>query len=51
MYQEAADMFTPRSIAPPNFDGTAAANAGARDELPPDYTTFAPGPRMAVRAR
>ncbi|KAF3002486.1 hypothetical protein E8E13_005775 [Curvularia kusanoi] len=50
MYREAADMFTPRSVAPPNFDGTVT-NAGPRDDLPPDYATFAPAPRMSMRAR
>lgn len=50
MYREAADMFTPRSIAPPNFDGTAST-IHIRDDLPPDYAAFAPGTRMAARAR
>lgn len=48
MYREAADMFTPRSIAPPNFNGTRS-NAQARDELPPDYAAFAPATRVAAR--
>ena len=50
MYREAADMFTPRSIAPPDFDGLRS-NVQARDELPPDYAVFAPPTRTAVRAR
>lgn len=50
MYREAADVFSPRSIAPPNFDGTPST-VQARDELPPDYSTFAPPIRMAVRTR
>ncbi|KAF2627646.1 arrestin [Macroventuria anomochaeta] len=49
MYREAADMFTPRSVAPPNFDGTRT-NVQARDELPPDYVAFAPSTRVAARS-
>lgn len=48
MYREAADVFTPRSIAPPNFDGLSSQ---ARDELPPDYAAFAPSIRAATRIR
>lgn len=50
MYMEAADMFTPRSVAPPNFDGTWN-NVQTTDELPPDYAAFAPAPRVSTRAR
>ncbi|KAJ4365504.1 hypothetical protein N0V95_000439 [Ascochyta clinopodiicola] len=50
MYREAADVFTPRSVAPPNFDGLRNS-AQARDELPPDYSAFAPSSRAVARAR
>ncbi|KAF3049555.1 hypothetical protein E8E11_004253 [Didymella keratinophila] len=49
MYRQAADVFTPRSIAPPNFDGPMTVRA--RDELPPDYSAFAPTTRLAARSR
>jgi hypothetical protein len=49
MYRQASDVFTPRSVAPPNFDGTVSVQA--RDELPPDYSAFAPTTRLAARAR
>lgn len=49
MYREAGDVFTPRSVAPPNFDGTPGITQ-ARDELPPDYSALAPT-RLAVRTR
>lgn len=50
MYREAADMFIPRSVAPPNFDGTLSS-VQARDELPPDYSAFAPAFAPAFRMR
>jgi hypothetical protein len=50
--QEAADIWTPRSVAPPSFSdidsGTATRNnsvGAVRDELPPDYAAFAPPSR------
>lgn len=50
MYREAADVFMPRSIAPPIFDGLRSS-IQARDELPPDYSAFAPASSAAARAR
>ncbi|KZM22131.1 uncharacterized protein EKO05_0003805 [Ascochyta rabiei] len=50
MYREAADVFTPRSVVPSGFNGLRN-NAQARDELPPDYSAFAPSSRAATRAR
>lgn len=50
MYREAADMFTPRSIAPPDFGGTRS-NAPPTGELPPDYAAFALPIRAAIRVR
>ncbi|KAF9692026.1 hypothetical protein EKO04_010074 [Ascochyta lentis] len=50
MYREAADVFTPRSVAPSNFSGLMN-NAQTRDDLPPDYAAFAPSSRAAPRAR
>jgi hypothetical protein len=47
--REAADMFTPRSVAPPSFDSLIRNNE-ARDELPPDYSAFAPATRTRARA-
>ena len=46
MYREAADVFSPRSNAPPNFDGSPSA----RDDLPPDYSALAP-PSMRTSMR
>lgn len=50
--QEAADMWTPRSVAPPSFSDIDSGNAtrnnsvsAVRDELPPDYAAFAPPSR------
>lgn len=40
--REAADVFAPRSFAPPTFDGHRNASVVARDESPPDYAAFAP---------
>ena len=41
-FRTAADMFTPRSIAPPSFEASRNASVSTRDEMPPDYTAFAP---------
>lgn len=49
MYREAADVFTPRSIAPPSFDNLRSSNQ-VRDELPPSYAAFAPS-AATMRAR
>ncbi|KAF1944708.1 arrestin [Clathrospora elynae] len=39
----AVDMYTPRSVAPPSFeDARRSGSVSAREELPPDYTAFAP---------
>ncbi|KAF1926260.1 arrestin [Didymella exigua CBS 183.55] len=46
MYRASAGMFEPRSVAPPNFDGSVSVQ---RDDLPPDYSAFAPATRLAVR--
>lgn len=50
MYRDAADVFTPRSLAPPNFDGSVSS-VQVRDDLPPEYAAFAPPTRPAARAR
>ncbi|KAH6643014.1 hypothetical protein C7974DRAFT_114854 [Boeremia exigua] len=49
MYREAGDVFTPRSIAPPNFDGSPST-AHVRDDLPPEYSSAAPA-TVALRMR
>ena len=43
-FRTAADMFAPRSIAPPSFEASrnASVSVSTRDEMPPDYTAFAP---------
>ncbi|KAF2033042.1 arrestin [Setomelanomma holmii] len=49
--QEAADIWAPRSVAPPSFGDIDSGNAtrnnsvGGRDEPPPDYAAFAPPSR------
>lgn len=48
LYRQGSDMFTPRSLAPPNFDGSVSVR---RDDLPPDYSAFATSTRLAARAR
>lgn len=40
--REAANMFVPRSVAPPSFDGHRSGSVVSRDDLPPDYAAFAP---------
>jgi hypothetical protein len=53
MLREAADLFIPRSIAPPSEgtrrSGSVDARDDARDELPPDYSAFA-SPTTRYRA-
>lgn len=48
MHREAAGLFTRRSVAPPNFDGSVSLQ---RDEAPPDYSAFTPTMSMATRLR
>ncbi|CAN9204419.1 unnamed protein product [Alternaria alternata] len=38
----AADVFAPRSVAPPSFETARSASVGARDDMPPGYSAFAP---------
>lgn len=47
--REAADMFVPRSIAPPTAEASRTNSISTRDELPPDYAAFAP-PTTRYRA-
>ncbi|OAL47194.1 arrestin [Pyrenochaeta sp. DS3sAY3a] len=49
-FREATDVFAPRSVAPPSFDGRWSRNVEVRDELPPDYTAFA-SPATRYNAR
>lgn len=48
MYREAADVFTPRSVAPLSL-GDLRRNNEAGDELPPDYAAFVSSSRAATR--
>lgn len=50
MYRETTDVFTPRRFTLPSLD-EPRSNVQARDELPPDYATFAPSTRAAPRVR
>jgi hypothetical protein len=49
--RQASDMFIPRSVAPPSFDGRHMS-ADIRDDMPPDYAAIAPtgGVRTRVYA-
>ncbi|KAJ4366299.1 hypothetical protein N0V83_007935 [Neocucurbitaria cava] len=40
-FREAADVFAPRSVAPPSLNGDRSGSVEER-ELPPDYRAFAP---------
>ncbi|KAF1851393.1 arrestin [Cucurbitaria berberidis CBS 394.84] len=50
VFREAADVFLPRSVAPPSFDGRRNGSVEVRDELPPDYAAFA-APAARYHAR
>ncbi|EDU47591.1 Bul1 N domain containing protein [Pyrenophora tritici-repentis] len=41
-FRTAAEIFVPRSIAPPSFEASRNASVSIREEMPPDYTAFAP---------
>jgi hypothetical protein len=40
-FRTTSDIFAPRDILPPGFEPGPSGSVGARDELPPDYSTFA----------
>jgi hypothetical protein len=41
--RSATDMLAPRSIAPPaNFGASRSSSVGTREDMPPDYSAFAP---------
>jgi hypothetical protein len=50
MLREGADMFTPRSVAPPSAN-RLRSSAETRDELPPEYVAFTPSGRTTTNAR
>jgi hypothetical protein len=41
-FRAAADVFAPRSVAPPSFETARSASVGTREEMPPGYSAFAP---------
>jgi hypothetical protein len=41
-FRAAADVFAPRSVAPPSFETARSSSVGTREEMPPGYSAFAP---------